>query len=149
MSGRTLVEVLVEHEYALQLGRGAICICGFVPTIERGALLTQQDYHRTHLADAVTAWIGERLTGADGIDAAREQIEAYESAFAHLDDTTSDGYARAAIGGLREVLGIQATHEHEWFDAPRRLCDTRAAAGEMCRCGARREVSDDNAGGRA
>ena len=99
--------------------------------------------HSDHLVDVVTAWIEERLTGAQ--EDVTEVI--WANASWAVDPVSSQ--TDAALDVVREALGIEAAHEHEWFDAPRRLCETRAAAGEMCRCGARREVFDDNAGGRA
>ncbi len=45
-----LAEALAAHEYALGVRRGGICSCGFVPTIERDALTTQQEHHRAHVA---------------------------------------------------------------------------------------------------
>lgn len=46
-----LAKVAEEHEYALGVGRGGICGCGFVPTVHPETLATQQEYHRAHLAD--------------------------------------------------------------------------------------------------
>jgi len=65
-----LAAVLGEHEYALNVRRGGICICGFVPDTKPETLQTQQDYHRDHIADAVLAWLAEELGG----EALREAV---------------------------------------------------------------------------
>lgn len=59
-----LAAVLAAHEYMLQLNNGAICRCGHVPTVRRGSLLSQQDHHRAHLAEALAAYVAGKQAEA-------------------------------------------------------------------------------------
>jgi hypothetical protein len=62
---------LSAHEYAIGHRTGAICLCGFVPTVNPETLATQQDYHRAHVAavlrdqiDAALAEVGRQFRAA-------------------------------------------------------------------------------------
>lgn len=99
-----LEEVLAAHEYALGMRRGAICSCGFVPTIEPESLRTQQDYHRDHTAAVVLAWVGERL----GEDDVRFRVAdvlplGYTSRDPHANVYES---AEAALAAVKTALGV-------------------------------------------
>jgi hypothetical protein len=50
---RAIYRLLLEHEYVVHHSTGAICVCGFVPTVLPSALATQQDYHRGHVASVL------------------------------------------------------------------------------------------------
>lgn len=50
-----IAALLAKHEYATTLRSGAICVCGFVPTVDPQSLQSQQDYHRAHLVAVLTA----------------------------------------------------------------------------------------------
>jgi hypothetical protein len=64
--------VLGRHEYVLGIGRGGICACGFVPTVNPSTLATQQDYHRAHVAAELRAEVG-RWLGSGPIQALADQ----------------------------------------------------------------------------
>lgn len=48
-------KVLATHGYALGLRSNSICTCGFAPTVDPDALLSQQDHHQAHLAAVLEA----------------------------------------------------------------------------------------------
>lgn len=52
-----LETILAQHDYALGLKRGSICLCGHIPTIDPSTLQAQQDYHRAHVADQIRGWL--------------------------------------------------------------------------------------------
>jgi hypothetical protein len=70
---QVLAELLAGHEYIVQF-RGAICICGHIPTVYPEALMTQQDYHRAHLAAVIVEAGYERRRDVAEADELRKQV---------------------------------------------------------------------------
>lgn len=91
MSGQTLAEVLAGHPYATVDG----CECGW--RYPRGSLGRLHAEFNAHIADAVTAWIEERLT------AAREGV--VETLLGGLDATDASDDVR---GFFRKTAEIEA-----------------------------------------
>ena len=98
MSGRALADVLIVHNRQLIEGMGlVICSCE-AWALERPIRRTAPQ-HAEHVADAVTAWLGERLAGA------REDVAAAIGELPPGLDLEDD--ADAALDVVRRALGIE------------------------------------------
>ena len=112
-----LAALLAEHEYAATLRSGAICVCGFVPTVDPQSLQSQQDYHRAHLVAVLTAaGVGsvaeaerERDWARATNDRLNRRVQIAEAAVHEL--TTGTGHGKARPVAAEMWARCQETHE--------------------------------------
>lgn len=119
MNGQTLIDVLAKHVASHIEGMGQFfCSCDHATAVPWRQFT--REAHALHLADAVAAWIEERLTGAreDIVRKVRDDVQigpfgpnslavVSGGGSVSLTGTEVDDVVDAALESVREALGIE------------------------------------------